>query len=134
MAIGSGTAHLAAPACPPVIGIAALGTGRYAVIDATAVAIEFPNNSSIGVPSFFAGVAVGSAVGHSPYVTDRAGHVRSIDQTPTFGEVTKPLKSPVVAMAVTPTARGYWLVTSAGRLQSFGNAQQHGSMAGRHAE
>ena len=37
-----------------------------------------------------------------------------------------------VAMATTPDGRGYWLVTSTGRVFPFGDAHFYGSMHGRH--
>ena len=39
---------------------------------------------------------------------------------------------PIVAMAATPSGKGYWLVTAAGAVFCFGDAKSHGSAAGRH--
>jgi N-acetylmuramoyl-L-alanine amidase len=41
-----------------------------------------------------------------------------------------PLNQPVVAMAATPTGRGYWLVASDGGIFSFGDARFYGSLGG----
>jgi Cu/Zn superoxide dismutase len=43
----------------------------------------------------------------------------------------KPLNSPVVAIAATPTGQGYWLVAADGGVFAFGDAQFFGSMGGK---
>lgn len=42
----------------------------------------------------------------------------------------KPLNSPIVSAAVTPSELGYWLVASDGGIFAFGDAEFHGSMGG----
>jgi hypothetical protein len=41
----------------------------------------------------------------------------------------KILNKPIVAMASTPTGKGYWLVGSDGGIFTFGDAQFYGSAA-----
>ena len=43
----------------------------------------------------------------------------------------KPLNSPVVAAAATPSKKGYWMVASDGGVFAFGDAAMHGSMGGK---
>ncbi len=49
---------------------------------------------------------------------------------PSFGGLTTEPRSPVVAMAPTPSGRGYWQVASDGGVFSFGDAGFFGSMGG----
>ena len=41
----------------------------------------------------------------------------------------KDLSSPAVGMAVSPGGRGYWILTSSGRVFNFGQAEPHGSIS-----
>jgi hypothetical protein len=43
----------------------------------------------------------------------------------------KPLNAAIVGMTATRTGGGYWLVTAAGGIFSFGDAQYHGSLGGQ---
>ena len=45
-------------------------------------------------------------------------------------KVAAPLGSAVAAMAATPDAKGYWLVTTKGKVVPFGDAHDYGSMTG----
>ncbi len=48
-----------------------------------------------------------------------------------FGPPAPPPPPPVVAMAATPDGGGYWMVASNGVMHQFGDAQSHGTLAGK---
>ena len=53
-------------------------------------------------------------------------------KAPAKGSPNGLLAQPVTGMDATPSGNGYWLVATDGGIFSFGDAQYHGSMGGRH--
>ncbi len=60
------------------------------------------------------------------YVVTRGGSVHALRGAATVGGPGATTGSPVVAGAVTPTGRGYWIVRDNGRVDTFGDAVHHG--------
>jgi hypothetical protein len=75
----------------------------------------------------------GDAVGDFGYwLVAKDGGVFSYGETTFHGSMGgKPLNSPIVGMARTPSGEGYWLVASDGGIFAYGDAQFFGSMGGK---
>jgi subtilisin family serine protease len=64
------------------------------------------------------------------WIVSRDGRVRGFGH-PTYGDRYGKSKTPIVALAATPTGKGYWLAGSDGAVYAFGNAKSYGSLAGK---
>ena len=127
--LGHGVSHFPAPACPPVVAIGAASPDQYMVIDADGAVAGFGIENRLALFNFrtlfnSTGVAAATA-GPSTYVTDSYAHV--LNGAVILGRFAAAPKQPVVAIAVTPTGRGYWLATSAGGIMARGDAHRLGS-------
>ena len=119
--------------------VATLGSGTVALQNSPLVTVD--PNGSIGIT--IAGYGSGNQGIIQHYVVaGSTGHGLGMRSWPQFHQNAQltgwlnsgapgHLNSPIVAMAATPDAKGYWNVAADGGMFSFGNAGFHGSMGGR---
>jgi hypothetical protein len=74
-------------------------------------------------------VAAGSTGGE--WETTAAGTVSASGGALSYGSINTPLDAPIIGMAGTPDAHGYWLVGSDGSVFAFGDATYFGGLATR---
>jgi hypothetical protein len=80
-------------------------------------------------------VVAAAPSGLNTLVVDQYGHVATVDfgsGEQTHGEVTFPLRRPIVGLATIAGGSGYWLAASDGGIFTFGDAQFRGSTGGRY--
>ena len=118
----------------PIVGITVLadGSGYYLTArDGTVYAFGAARfDTCIGkAPAGFAAIAgMGTdRVQGGYWLSDVAGDVAFCRGAPFHGQVQVKLAKPVVGMAATPDAGGYWLVATDGGIFSFGDAKFLGS-------
>ncbi|HWW52362.1 MAG TPA: hypothetical protein VNY84_01235 [Acidimicrobiales bacterium] len=68
--------------------------------------------------------------GQGYWLATTLGHVLSLGDAQSFGQVTVPLNAPIVAMAAMPDGQGYYLLGGDGGVFSFGEAHFFGSTGG----
>jgi hypothetical protein len=69
---------------------------------------------------------------HVQYTPHYFAEVFAFGKATNYGQPKTQLNAPVTGMDRTPTGKGYWLVATDGGIFTFGDAQFHGSMGGRH--
>jgi len=119
--------------------VATLGNGVVGLQNSALVTTD--PNGSIGIT--IAGYGAGNEGVIQHYVVaGSAGHGLGMRSWPQFHQNSQltgwlnsdtpgHLNSPIVAMAGTPSGKGYWNVAADGGMFSFGDASFHGSMGGR---
>jgi hypothetical protein len=129
---------------PTAIGIVATSDGKgYKVLEqglsglgsvqSFGDAVNYGDETTIAHGTAHVGKPVALASTHDGkgyWIVDSDGGVFSFGDAAFYGSMGgKPLKAPIVGMAVAPDGSGYWLAAADGGVFSFGSAAFGGSMA-----
>ena len=93
---------------------------------------DYDHPASQAAASQAASAAGAGAAPTAPTAPNAPGAVAGFGDAVSYGSPGPATDVHEVAVAPTPTDRGYWVATSDGRVLAYGDAAYHGSLAGQH--